>query len=159
MVTVLLVLFSYLLEVTIKYYLPNTGIYNYLEPMFLVSFLIVYIIINHKKKKSLSMVIISTLIYDFFFGNILFLYTLIFLILYYFIRFISKHLEQYFLIRTFIFIMSFILFFILKYIILLWIGYNYSIIFLLNQIIHSIIINILFGLTIYYVLGIKLKKA
>ncbi len=158
MVTILLILFSYLLEVTLKYYFPKTGIFNYIEPMFLVSFLIVYIMLNYKNKNSLYIVITSALIYDFFFGNILFLYTLIFLILYYFIKFISKQLEAYFMIKCLVFVLSFISFFILKYLILLWIGYNYTITFLLNQIIQSAIINILFGLTIYYLLGIKYKK-
>ena len=158
MITILLILFSYLLEVILKYYFPKTGIFNYLEPMFLVSFLIVYIMINYKKKNSLYLIITSTLIYDLFFGNIIFLYTLIFFILYHFIKFISKQLEPYFLIKCLIFILSFILFFILKYLILLWVGYNYTITFLLNQIIHSIIINLLFGLIIYYLLGIKYRK-
>jgi len=159
MITFLLIIFSYLLEVTLKYYFPSNSIFNYLEPMFFVSILIIYIILYHKNKKTLTIIIISSLIYDLFFGNILFLYTLIFLILYYFIAFICKHLEKTFLINLLIFILSFILFLVLKYIILLWIGYNYSILFLLDKIICCLILNTLFGLFIYYILGIKLKKA
>lgn len=153
-------LLSYLLEVTIKYYLPTlNNLYIYLEPMFFVSFLIIYIIIYHKQKKSLYFIIFSTIIYDFFFGNVLFLYSLIFLILYYFINFICSRFQNNLLTNIIIFIICLILFLLLKYITLLWIGYNYSLIFLLTQIQKTLIINLIYGLIIYCFLGIKLRKA
>lgn len=160
MIPIIIVILSYILEINIKYYLSFFNNYFvYLEPMFLISFLIIYIIFYHQKKNSFYFVIISSIIYDFFFGNIPFSYTLIFLILYYIISLINKKIHQYFLIDMLIFVSSLILFLILKYFVLLCIGYKYSIIFLLNQIFNSIIINLIYGIIIYSFLGIKLRKA
>jgi len=160
MIIVIFLFLSYLIEVSLKYYLPFlTKFYTYLEPMFFVSFLIIYIIFYYKQSKSLYFVLGSSFIYDFLFGNILFLYTFIFLILYYIISFICRKIHRYLFIDVIIFIGSLILFLFLKYLILLWVGYNYSIIFLLDQILYSIIINLVYGIIIYLFLGIKLRKA
>jgi len=159
MIPFFIIMLSYLLEVTLKYYLPFlTDFYMYLQPMFFVSFLIIYIIIYNKNKDSFYFVIGNCLIYDLFFGNVLFLYTLIFLILYHIIIFILKRISNYMFVDIIMFILGLVLFLILKYIILLWTGYHFSIIFLLDQVVQSIIINIIYGLILYYFLGIKLRK-
>lgn len=158
MILVLIIFLSYLLEIALKYYVPANSLFLYLDPMFFVVSLIVYMILYYKKKKTLYFILGCCLTYDFFFGNILFLYTLIFLILYYITCFTCKRIHNFLLTDFLIFIINIILFLILKYIILLWIGYNYPLTFLLNQIIHSITINLLYGLILYYFLGIKIKK-
>ena len=71
---------------------------------------------------------------------------------------ISKINKWLMIVDIIMFILGLVLFLILKYIILLWTGYHFSIIFLLDQVVQSIIINIIYGLILYYFLGIKLRK-
>lgn len=159
MLIIIIAFISYILEMILKYYLPNfTEFYTHINPMFFVSFLIIYIICFYKNKKSFYFLITSSLIYDFFFGSISFLYTLIFILIYYFIHYVSNKFHHYLLIDIIIFIVSLIMFIILKYLILSLIGYNYSVSFLLNEILKIIIINTVYGAIIYYFLGIKLRK-
>ena len=160
MVFFIIMLLSYLLEVTLKYYLPLfSDVYQYLEPMFFVSFIIIYTILFYNKRESLYFVLGSSFIYDLFFGNILFLYTLIFSIIYFCIYFICSRIHRYLWMDIMIFTGYLILFIILKYLILLLIGYyDYSFIFLINKISSSLILNLLYSIIIYYLFGIKRKK-
>ena len=62
MISAIIILLSYLLEITLNHYLPST--YNYLYSMFFITSLITYIIINYKKEKTLYFIIGCCLIYD-----------------------------------------------------------------------------------------------
>ena len=93
MLLVIYLIISYILQEVLKFYF-----FINLEPMFLVSFLIIYLIFYHKNDKSFYFILISSIIYDLFLGNVLFLYTLIFIILYYVIYFLCSKFNKYFLI-------------------------------------------------------------
>lgn len=155
---ILILLLSYLLEITLKYYLPLLINFS-LEPMFFISSLIIYILFYPKEKKIFYFMITSTLIYDLFFGNILFLYTLIFIIIYNMVLFIYKRFQNNLLTNMILFIMCLIVFFSLKYLILLLIGYVPAFKPIIIKMINSLIMNLVYGLTLYYFLGIKSKKA
>ena len=160
MISVITMLLSYLLEVTLKYYMPLfINHYQYLEPMFFVSFLIIYTILCNNKKNTLYFVLGSSFIYDLFFGNILFLYTLIFSVLYFCISFTCSRIRRYLWIDIILFIIYLIMFLVLKYLFLLWIGYfDYSFIFLLHKVYSCFTLNLIYGIIIYYLFGIKRKK-
>ncbi len=150
-------IFSYLLDLLLNYYLP-IFINIRITPMFFVTFLIVYLIINYKDKKTYYYLLTSSIIYDLFFGNIFLLYTFIFIILYYVITLILHTINNCHLTHIIIYMFSLLLFIFLKYLFSLLMGYSYSNHFLLTQISSALLINLIYAIIIYLLLGIKKKK-
>lgn len=150
-------IFSYLLDLLLNYYLP-IFINIRITPMFFVTFLIVYLIINYKDKKTYYYLLTSSIIYDLFFGNIFLLYTFIFIILYYVITLILHTINNCYLTHITIYMFSLLLFIFLKYLLSLLMGYSYSNHFLLTQISSALLINLIYAIIIYLLLGIKKKK-
>lgn len=121
--------------------------------------MIIYLITSCDKKKCVYTVLGSSICYDLFFGTIPFLYFYIFFLLYLEISFIRKKINSYFITDILLFSINLISFLILKYLILIGVNYStYSIFYLLNQILHHLSLNILYGMILYYFLGIKRKK-
>ena len=149
---IFIIALSLLIESLISYYFT-------IQPMLFISTLIIYLIRNNAKKKTIYIVLGSSLIYDLFFGNIYFLYLTIFIIIYILVTFVKIKFNNNTIIDIILFIISLILFKVLKFFILSWIEYNiYSISFLLKDITSNLTINIIYGIILYYILGIKLKK-
>lgn len=157
---ILLLLITFLLDLILEYYLPFLPTFCiYFEPLLFVSSMIIYLITFYDKKKCIYIVLGSSICYDLFFGTIPFLYLFLFFILSLEISFIRNKINSYFFTDLFLFTISLISFFILKYLILIGVNYStYSISFLINQIYHHLSLNILYGIILYYFLGIKKKK-
>jgi len=149
---IVIIILSLLLDSLINYY------FN-IKTLLFISTLIIYLIRNLNKKKTIYLILGSSLIYDLLFSNIYFLYLTIFILIYLIITFIKNRLNKNIITDIFIFMINIILFNILKFTILSLICHNsYSLSFLIDIILESLIINIIYGLIIYYILGIKLRK-
>lgn len=157
---ILISFLSCIIDNTISYYLPLLpNVFQYLKPMFFVSGILIYMIVFSNNKKTLYIVLITGLIYDLLFGSIYFLYLILFSILYIFITVIKKIISTNTFIDLILFIVGLILFITLKFLILIWVNYyDYSLLLLLDEILSSLIINILYSIIVYYFLGIKFKK-
>ena len=141
-------LFDFLLSYFITLLNP---VFIYL-PLLFTSTVIVFLIYNLNNKKTKYYFYISV-IYDFFFSNIHFVYILIFFILYIEIIYIGKSIKN----KILLFLIGILTFIFLKYLIILFL-YNYPISFLYTSILHNLTVNIIYGMVLSYFLGIKNKK-
>lgn len=141
-------LFDFLLSYFITLLNP---VFIYL-PLLFTSTVIVFLIYNLNNKKTKYYFYISV-IYDFFFSNIHFVYILIFFILYIEIIYIGKSIKN----KILLFLIGILSFIFLKYLIILFL-YNYPISFLYTSILHNLTVNIIYGMVLSYFLGIKNKK-
>lgn len=161
---ILISLIALILENSLNYYLVllpsnNINIFLYLKPIFFVSTILIYMITSYKKKNALYYILGISIIYDLMFESIYFLHLTIFFILYLIILFFKSRFYNTKIGDIFIFILLLVMFIIFKYLILLWTTNDYSIMFLVDEISKSLITNIIYGLIIYYILGIKKKTA
>lgn len=143
---------SLLFDFLLSYFIPLFNpVFVYL-PLLFVSTVIVFLIYNLNNKKTKYYFYIS-IIYDFFFSNIHFVYILIFFVVYIEIIYIGKSIKN----KTLLFLIGILTFIFLKYLIILFL-YNYSISFFYTSILLNLTVNIIYGMILSYFLGIKNKK-
>lgn len=143
---------SLLFDFLLSYFIPLLNpVFIYL-PLLFTSTVIVFLIYNLNNKKTKYYFYIS-IIYDFFFSNIHFVYILIFFILYIEIIYIGKSIKN----KTLLFLIGILTFIFLKYLIILFL-YNYPISFFYTSILLNLTVNIIYGMVLSYFLGIKNKK-
>lgn len=143
---------SLLFDFLLSYFIPLFNpVFVYL-PLLFVSTVIVFLIYNLNNKKTKYYFYIS-IIYDFFFSNIHFVYILIFFVVYIEIIYIGKSIKN----KTLLFLIGILTFIFLKYLIILFL-YNYSISFFYTSILLNLTVNIIYGMVLSYFLGIKNKK-
>ena len=145
---IIFLLFDFLLSYFIPLFNP---VFVYL-PLLFVSTVIVFLIYNLNNKKTKYYFYIS-IIYDFFFSNIHFVYILIFFVVYIEIIYIGKSIKN----KTLLFLIGILTFIFLKYLIILFL-YNYPISFFYTSILLNLTVNIIYGMVLSYFLGIKNKK-
>lgn len=144
----IIIILSLIIDHYINYFFPM------IKSLFFVSTLIVYLINNKKYKK---IVLISSCVYDIFFGKTYFLYLLNFYIIEKEIKYLTNKLNKCFITYILIYLISLIVFILLKYLILSILGYIY-LKFILKEIIIFLLINIIYSLILYFILGIKRKS-
>ncbi len=143
---------SLLFDFLLSYFIPLFNpVFVYL-PLLFVSTVIVFLIYNLNNKKTKYYFYIS-IIYDFFFSNIHFVYILIFFVVYIEIIYIGKSIKN----KTLLFLIGILTFIFLKYLIILFL-YNYPISFFYTSILLNLTLNIIYGMVLSYFLGIKNKK-
>ena len=143
---------SLLFDFLLSYFIPLFNpVFVYL-PLLFVSTVIVFLIYNLNNKKTKYYFYIS-IIYDFFFCNIHFVYILIFFVVYIEIIYIGKSIKN----KTLLFLIGILTFIFLKYLIILFL-YNYPISFFYTSILLNLTVNIIYGMVLSYFLGIKNKK-
>ena len=143
---------SLLFDFLLSYFIPLFNpVFVYL-PLLFVSTVIVFLIYNLNNKKTKYYFYIS-IIYDFFFSNIHFVYILIFFVVYIEIIYICKSIKN----KTLLFLIGILTFIFLKYLIILFL-YNYPISFFYTSILLNLTVNIIYGMVLSYFLGIKNKK-
>ena len=143
---------SLLFDFLLSYFIPLFNpVFVYL-PLLFVSTVIVFLIYNLNNKKTKYYFYIS-IIYDFFFSNIHFVYILIFFVVYIEIIYIGKSIKN----KTLLFLIGILTFIFLKYLIILFL-YNYFIYFFYTSILLNLTVNIIYGMVLSYFLGIKNKK-
>ena len=143
---------SLLFDFLLSYFIPLFNpVFVYL-PLLFVSTVIVFLIYNLNNKKTKYYFYIS-IIYDFFFSNIHFVYILIFFVVYIEIIYIGKSIKN----KTLLFLIGILTFIFLKYLIILFL-YNYPISFFYTSILLNLTVNIIYGMVLSYFLGIKNKK-
>lgn len=143
---------SLLFDFLLSYFIPLFNpVFVYL-PLLFVSTVIVFLIYNLNNKKTKYYFYIS-IIYDFFFSNIHFVYILIFFVVYIEIIYIGKSIKN----KTLLFLIGILTFIFLKYLIILFF-YNYPISFFYTSILLNLTVNIIYGMVLSYFLGIKNKK-
>lgn len=143
---------SLLFDFLLSYFIPLLNpVFIYL-PLLFTSTVIVFLIYNLNNKKTKYYFYISV-IYDFFFSNIHFVYILIFFILYIEIIYIGKSINN----KILLFLIGILTFIFLKYLIILFL-YNYPISFFYTSILLNLTVNIIYGMVLSYFLGIKNKK-
>ena len=143
---------SLLFDFLLSYFIPLFNpVFIYL-PLLFTSTVIVFLIYNLNNKKTKYYFYIS-IIYDFFFSNIHFVYILIFFVVYIEIIYIGKSIKN----KTLLFLIGILTFIFLKYLIILFL-YNYPISFFYTSILLNLTVNIIYGMVLSYFLGIKNKK-
>lgn len=143
---------SLLFDFLLSYFIPLFNpVFVYL-PLLFVSTVIVFLIYNLNNKKTKYYFYIS-IIYDFFFSNIHFVYILIFFVVYIEIIYIGKSIKN----KTLLFLIGILTFIFLKYLIILFL-YNSPISFFYTSILLNLTVNIIYGMVLSYFLGIKNKK-
>lgn len=143
---------SLLFDFLLSYFIPLLNPVFIYSPLLFASTVIVFLIYNLNNKKTKYYFYIS-IIYDFFFSNIHFVYILIFFIVYIEILYIGKSIKN----KTLLFLIGILSFIFLKSLIILFL-YNYPISFLYTSILHNLTVNIIYGMVLCYFLGIKIKK-
>lgn len=156
----IIIILSLILDIIINYYLPFLpSFFSYLQPLLFISTIIFFIMIEYRNKKKLRFLFIMVVIYDLLFNKIYFLYPIIFILLYRIIAYLKKRLNNSFFSFIMIFILSLIIFISIKYMVLMILGItNKSLLFMYNQIIKILLLNIVYSIILYYFLGIKNKK-
>lgn len=150
---------SLVLDLFLNQFFPYVPLQlTYFQPLLFLTACISYIYFFNKKKNSLRNILIITLIYDLFFGNIYLLNTVLIFVLFYEVKYLLSRVSINFFLYIFIIISGISLYFIQKYTLLLLIGIENPFSFLLYQLTHSIILNLCYSLILYYFFGIKLKK-
>lgn len=143
---------SLLFDFLLSYFIPLFNpVFVYL-PLLFASTVIVFLTYNLNNKKTKYYFYIS-IIYDFFFSNIHFVYILIFFVVYIEIIYIGKSIKN----KTLLFLIGILTFIFLKYLIILFL-YNYPISFFYTSILLNLTVNIIYGMVLSYFLGIKNKK-
>lgn len=159
MIIFIILLISIILDNTISYYfiyLPQ--VFLYLKTLFFISFILIYMIFFYKKKNTLYFVLVISIIYDLLFESIYLLNGLIFSLVYLIIYFMKSKFYNSKTNDVLIFILSLIMYIVFKYLILILVNNDYSIMLLINEIINSLVLNIIYGLVIYYFFGINSRK-
>lgn len=153
----ILILISFFLDSVLSNYFPYTSPYlSWFQPcLFVVSIVTLFYFVKNEKK-FLRQGILFTILGSLIFGNSLFLRLLSFLLIYLFLKKIKKKYRN----GTGIYSLSLIISLVIHYfsyyiIILLAKDSNITLSLLGNQIIHSILLNLLIGILFYLFLGIK----
>ena len=144
---------SLLFDFLLSYFIPLLNPVFIYSPLLFASTVIVFLIYNLNNKKTKYYFYIS-IIYDFFFSNIHFVYILIFFVVYIEILYIGKSIKN----KTLSFLIGILSFIFLKSLIILFL-YNYPISFLYTSILHNLTVNIIYGMVLCYLLGIKKKRS
>lgn len=157
---IVLIILSWILDTFLHYHLPFLPSYFlYFQPLLLVTTLLTYLILENKNRQKLKTMAIIIIIYDFLFSKIYFLSFIIFFILYKIISYLKKRWNNSFFSFLILLILSINSFIIFKYLLLTVLNViNYSFSFLINEVIKSLILNILYGIILYYFIGIKKRK-
>lgn len=149
---ILLLLLAFLLDFYISFY------FSFLNP-FLFVITVLTLLILKNKKKDLSTIFISLIIYDLLFSKTLFLNLFTILLLYEIIKYFKRHLNLTFPIFFLLLSFIFILYLTIEYILLLETKLIYlPFSFLFTQILLSFPLNIIYGVILYIILGLKFKK-
>ena len=149
---ILLLLLAFLLDFYISFY------FSFLNP-FLFVITVLTLLILKNKKKDLSTIFISLIIYDLLFSKTLFLNLFTILFLYEIIKYFKRHLNLTFPIFFLLLSFIFILYLTIEYILLLETKLIYlPFSFLFTQILLSFPLNIIYGVILYIILGLKFKK-
>lgn len=149
---ILLLLLAFLLDFYISFY------FSFLNSFLFVITVLTYLILKNKKK-NISTIFISLIIYDLLFSKTLFLNLFTILFLYEIIKCFKRHLNLTFPIFFLLLSFTFILYLAIEYILLLETKLIYlPFSFLFTQIITSFPLNITYGVILYIILGLKLKK-
>lgn len=157
---ILIVLLSMIIDFLWQYYLPYFPVFcSYLKPLLFITTCLIFMAFESSNHKKMKLLFGISVIYDLLFSKIYFLRTIIFLILYQIIRYWKKHWNFTFLSFLFIIIISLIGFLTLQYTLLLGIGMiTYSLSFLVFQILHSCLLNVLYSIILYSFLGLKKRS-
>lgn len=149
---ILLLLLAFLLDFYISFY------FSFLNPFLFVITVLTFLILKNKKK-DLSTIFISLIIYDLLFSKTLFLNLFTILFLYEIIKYFKRHLNLTFPIFFLLLSFIFILYLTIEYILLLETKLIYlPFSFLFTQILLSFPLNITYGVILYIILGLKFKK-
>lgn len=149
---ILLLLLAFLLEFYISFY------FSFLNPFLFVITVLTFLILKNKKK-DLSIIFISLIIYDLLFSKTLFLNLFTILFLYEIIKYFKRHLNLTFPIFFLLLSFIFILYLTIEYILLLETKLIYlPFSFLFTQILLSFPLNITYGVILYTILGLKFNK-
>ena len=149
---ILLLLLAFLLDFYISFY------FSFLNP-FLFVITVLTLLILKNKKKDLSTIFISLIIYDLLFSKTLFLNLFTILLLYEIIKYFKRRLNLTFPIFFLLLSFIFILYLTIEYILLLETKLIYlPFSFLFTQILLSFPLNIIYGVILYIILGLKFKK-
>lgn len=149
---ILLLLLAFLFDFYISFY------FSFLSPFLFVITVLTFLILKNKKK-NISTIFISLIIYDLLFSKTLFLNLFTILFLYEIIKCFKRHLNITFPIFFLLLSFTFILYLVIEYILLLETKLIYlPFSFLFTQIIISFPLNITYGVILYIILGLKLKK-
>lgn len=153
---IILFIIALLLDFLLDYYLPLLGHYTvYLGSLLFISTAIIYLLCNIHKKNTKYYFLFIGIIYDILSSDIYFLHLLIFYIMYIELYYLNKRLKN----KYFLFIIGIISYILCKYLILILVFKNYTVSFLINEIINNFILNVIYGVCLYYFLGIKKKLA
>lgn len=152
----ILILFSLLFDFIIVYYLPFLGTIGlYFRPLLFISTCIIYLIVNNKKSYIKKYFLLFGLMYDLLFGKVYFLCLLIFYILYIIFSYLNNKLSN----NVGLFILCLLMFILIRSFILAIVYSNYSIHLIVDEILYSLLLNVIYGIILCYFLGIKSKKA
>lgn len=149
------VILTLVVDFIITYFLPLfIPISNYFKPLLFVSSSIIYLIINVKNKTKRRIFLLLGLIYDLIVGKLYFLYLLIFYLLYLEITCLYNKLNRFLL-----FILSLVSFILIRSIILVILYDKISLFLIIKEVCDNLLLNVTYGIILFYLLGIKKKKA
>lgn len=149
------IILTLVVDFIITYFLPLfIPISNYFKPLLFVSSSIIYLIINLKNKTKRRNFLLLGLIYDLIVGKLYFLYLLIFYLLYLEITCLYNKVNRFLL-----FILSLVSFILIRSIILVILYNKISLLLIIKEVCDNLLLNVTYGIILFYLLGIKKKKA
>ncbi len=151
MIKIIIILISLILDGVLTNYL---GYYRSDLSIFNPLFTLVCLMLLYKKydlKEYLIVLVITSIVYDLMYTNILFLNTFLFLVVYFAIKFMYKKLSNSYFNNLLICISGIIIYLVAFYFVLLIINYSDLSIYLLGrQIVSSILMNLIYFSILYY---------
>lgn len=158
---IIIIMLSLIMDLCFGYYLPFfSTFFTYFKPLLFITTGIVYLILEHQNKKKMKILLNSIIIYDLLFNKVYFLYLIIFILLYKVISYLNNRWNHSIFTFLVTLVFALIIFLTAQYFILIGINViQKPVSFLLDQIITSLFLNILYSLILYYFLGIKKRKA
>lgn len=153
--------FFALLDDWIMYYLPFLPtIFSYLQPQFFITTILAFFLLRNQNKKKMIYVFIIILVYDLLFSRIYFFRLVTLLLIYKVILCFQKQFELHFLSYIVFMILSFFCYFFFQYLVLFGIGIlEHSILYFMSIFVHFLSFHVVYSIILYFILGIKRKKA
>ncbi len=149
-ISIITIIVSFILDGIISNFI---SLDSYLKPLFtVVSLIIIYPFLHNKQNEYLKIAFITGILYDIIYTNTIFLNAIIFILLAFTIIKINVFITNNFINVGFISLFIVIIYKIVNFFILVIIGYlNLNFNVLLNSIIKSLLLNILYTVVAYFI--------
>lgn len=153
--------FLILIDYWWSYYAPFLpSFFSYLQPQLFITTVLSLFFLRMKNKQVIKFLFIGICIYDVLFSRIYFFRLVTLFLIYRMIPYFKKYFQPDFISYLFFMIFALVFYFLFQYVILLGIGITRrSFCYAFSIIIHSASFHVIYGIILYYFLGIKKRKS